>query len=165
MQRGCIDGRERMTTIIADRRTGVMVSDNQSTLENIKTPCRKVFRMTNGPNKGTLIGTSGERGPSLIFVEWYKTHGARDFSDDLSACSEDEEFLCILLTPKRKIFTVDRYFYIEEVEERYWAIGSGGDMVLGAMDAGATAVEALKIACKRDVNTSTMGRKLQVEKV
>lgn len=154
-----------MTTIIVDRRTGMMISDNQSTEGNIKTTCRKVYRITEGPNEGTLVGTAGERSSSLIFLRWYGENLERDFSEDLSACSEDEEFSCILLNTKLKIFTVDRYFCFEEVDEDYFAIGSGSDIALGAMDAGATAKQALKIVCKRDIYTSKMGRKFQIEKV
>lgn len=39
------------------------------------------------------------------------------------------------------------------VEDKYWAEGSGGQIALGAMAAGATAVEAIKIAAKHDSYT------------
>ena len=38
-------------------------------------------------------------------------------------------------------------------EDNISVLGSGGSIALGAMDAGASAVEAIKIACKRDCYT------------
>ncbi len=49
-----------------------------------------------------------------------------------------------------------------EMDEEYFAIGSGSDYALAAMDAGATAEEAVKIACKRDPFS---GGKIRKQKV
>lgn len=42
---------------------------------------------------------------------------------------------------------------IWEVEHYYTAIGSGSDFAIGAMEAGADARKAVRIACKRDMNS------------
>ncbi|MCH7495959.1 MAG: hypothetical protein IH825_07725, partial [Candidatus Marinimicrobia bacterium] len=79
--------------------------------------------MTDGPNEGTLVGTTGNNGPAFVFIEWYKLHSEHDFSeamDDnqiLGVGDDDEDFWCILLTPERKIFIGDRFFCPDEVEE------------------------------------------------
>lgn len=161
-----------MTTIVIDKRRRVMVSDNQNTLGGIPTPCRKIFRMTEGPNKGTLVGTVGAPGPCFIFMHWYKHHSEHDFSDVMDDnailgvdIEDGEDFWIVLLTPENKIMIVDRFFCPEEVPELYYAVGSGGNIALGALDAGCTAEEAVEIACRRDTYTSKMGRKLQVEEL
>ena len=43
-----------------------------------------------------------------------------------------------------------------------WAIGTGGDYAMGAMHAGKTAVEAVQIASKLDVNTGPEVRHVRV---
>lgn len=47
----------------------------------------------------------------------------------------------------------DGFWKIDIAKEKYKSctLGSGGDFAQGAMDAGATAKEAVKIACERDV--------------
>jgi len=147
-----------------------MVSDNQNTLAGIPTPCRKIYRMTKGPNKGTLVGTTGAAGPCFIFMEWYEQHSKHAFEDmmddnQILHVEEEDDFWCILLTPDKEILIVDRFFCPEEIPVPYYAVGSGGNIALGAMDAGATAREAVEIACRRDTYSSKMGRPLQVEEV
>jgi len=159
-----------MTTIVIDRREGKMVSDNQNTLANVPTPCRKIFRMTHGPNKGTLVGTVGAPGPCFIFMQWYRYHEAHDQAfeermDDnaILGLDPEDDFWVVLLTPDNKIMIVDRFFCPEEIPTQYHAIGSGGSIALGALDANATPEEALRIACRRDTYTSLMNRPMQVE--
>ena len=159
-----------MTTIVVDRKEGVMVSDNQNTLAGIMTACRKIFKMKEGPNKGTLVGTVGAPGPCFIFMEWFTTHDAHNFTEcyddnQLMQVTDEEDFWCILLTPQKKIMIVDRFFVPEEIPAPYHAIGSGGNIALGAMDAGATAQDAVDIACARDTFSSKMGRALREMKV
>lgn len=160
-----------MTTIVIDRRRKIMVSDNQNTLDGIPTPCRKIFRMESGPNKGTLVGTVGAPGPCLIFMHWYKHHAEHDFAevmDDNAILGIDlpeDDFWIVLLTPDNKIMIVDRFFCPEEVPTQYHAVGSGGNIALGALDHGATAEEAIRTACRRDTYTSLMNRPMQVEEL
>lgn len=52
--------------------------------------------------------------------------------------------------------------YFKSVEDGVWAIGSGSDHALTAMDLGCSAKEAVKMAMKRDVNT---GGKVRVFKI
>ncbi len=156
-----------MTTIVVDRRKRIMVSDNQNTIETIRTPCRKIFRITQGPNAGTLVGTVGAPGPCFIFMNWYRHHTEHNFEEVMDdnavlGLEPEDDFWCVLLTPSNKIMIVDRFFCPEEVPCTYYALGSGGNIALGAMDAGASAEEAVEIACHRDTYTAKMGRPLQV---
>lgn len=45
----------------------------------------------------------------------------------------------------------DNYFGLHEVPGEFYAIGSGSAIALGAMEAGATAIEACRITCRRNV--------------
>lgn len=160
-----------MTTIVVDKRQRLMCSDNQNTLQNIAAPCQKVFRMATGPNKGTLVGTTGAPGPCFIFMNWFTHHTQHNFEeamDDnaiLGLTIPEDDFWCILLTPNNKMLLVDQFFCPEELPVPYFAVGSGKGLAIGALDAGATPQEAIKIACKRDVYTSLCGKPMQEEYV
>lgn len=155
-----------MTTIVVDKREGVMVADNQNTLNTIVAPCQKIWRMEDGPNEGTLVGTTGAGGPCLVFMEWFRLHKGHNFEEcfddnQLMQIDDHEDFWCLLLHPTGGIQLVDRFFVPERIPVPYHAVGSGGNIALGAMDAGASAEEALRIACRRDIYTSLCGRLMQ----
>lgn len=42
-------------------------------------------------------------------------------------------------------------FGVVKISHPYWAIGSGGELAIGAMAQGANAIEAVKIACHFDI--------------
>lgn len=52
-------------------------------------------------------------------------------------------------------------FFIK-VEDKFIAIGTGGDLAMGSMAAGCTAKEAVKLACKHDVGSSPPIRTVKV---
>lgn len=54
-------------------------------------------------------------------------------------------------------------FWVDELDKPS-AVGSGWHFALGAMDAGSNAVEAVKIACNRDVYSGGKVRKISVKK-
>lgn len=61
------------------------------------------------------------------------------------------EFL--VLTQDGKLFTFNSPLRWIEVKQPFYAIGSGSHIALGAMQAGATAVEAVQAASKHDLYT------------
>jgi len=160
-----------MTTVVVDRRRRVMVSDNQATTNSgeMMTPCNKIFLIEGGPHDGDLIGTTGHEGPSLFFIEWWSEGGEHDWTslsnDAILDIHEDtEDFECLLFS-KGKILVVDRFFIPYEIDLPFYAGGSGAQFAMGAMEAGATAEEAVSIACKFDPSSAKMGRRLQVIEV
>jgi ATP-dependent protease HslVU (ClpYQ) peptidase subunit len=59
----------------------------------------------------------------------------------------------LVLTEEGEIFTFDSYDKWLKVNEPFGAIGSGQGIAMGAMMAGATPTEAIKIASKKDTYT------------
>ena len=49
------------------------------------------------------------------------------------------------------------------IEDGYAAIGSGADFAIGALDYGASARQAVKIACRRDINSRLPVRQVTLE--
>jgi hypothetical protein len=53
-----------------------------------------------------------------------------------------------------KMFVWDNMGCVEsEIQEKFWAVGSGRDLALGALAMGATEIEAIQIACRYDMNS------------
>ena len=60
---------------------------------------------------------------------------------------------CLVLTANKKMFSFTEPNKWFEVQNPYYAVGSGASLALGAMEAGKTPLEAVKIAGKRDIYT------------
>ena len=131
-----------MTTILASMKHRVMVADSHVSSGGSGFKTQKIFRVND-----KLVGFSGVLSHALKFIEWMK-HGtplnlaqsAKDGDTSFEALVMDGGFL---------------YYYDQElvpatIDDPIYAIGSGSDYALGAIDAGATPKRAVEIACARD---------------
>jgi len=138
-----------MTTIAY--RDGVMAADSVSVYGGRKHQCVKLHRKTGGEGRrkhDVIIGVAGELYPAMLFVDWYGT--GNPVPEMLR--TQGGEFVALILTPKG-LFEADIYCRITPVEDTIYAIGSGGDLALGAMAAGKSATEAVRIAARYDAYT------------
>lgn len=130
-----------MTTIAISKE--MMAADTQMDDGGTTSNIRKVFRVN-----GDLIGFAGEVNEGLKFVEWYLTkdeEGEEIALDNTSA---------VVLTKEGKIYTYESHLPIEILDPHY-AIGSGAQAALVAMDQGHDPIQAIKIASKRDAYTGS----------
>ena len=104
-----------MTTIVVDKRFAnkiILCSDNQDT-EIWRAPCKKLYKITKGKNKGDVLGTTGACAPSLLLVELWKAGNEANmasFSDDEHLSLDvDEEFENVLVR-KGKTYIISRLF-------------------------------------------------------
>ncbi|AVZ45396.1 hypothetical protein [Escherichia phage vB_EcoM-Ro121c4YLVW] len=65
---------------------------------------------------------------------------------------EDEEFIALVVHPDGRIFLHEgnNPTRAYPIDEEYYAVGSGSDFALAALDAGATPEQAMEVAKKRD---------------
>lgn len=143
-----------MTTIVYDRITGELASDSQDTDGGMKRSCKKLFKV--GP---LLIATAGGSYAGLVFVRWMESQRDPlnpnwDDTPDLSNLSEEEDFECIVVHPDRSYYTVNKLFVPYEHDDEGCCMGSGAKVAAGALHAGASVKEAVRIACKVDAYTS-----------
>lgn len=144
-----------MTSIAV--RDGVMVSDGRVTLGDtvIKDDMVKVFWVNNH-----LVGGAGRARSISTFVHWLQKQ--TDFNivssevGDLvdlvpPVLDDDDGFSALVLTPTKQVLLYDGNIPIDLGNDVYTSIGSGSVYCLAAMDAGASAEEAVKVAMKRDV--------------
>lgn len=134
-----------MTTIVY--RDGVMAGDGRETNQNdehsswyvVRDDCVKVFKLKDG----RLFGYA---------------HGSEDCERLHQSLVKNqpppklEDIAGLLVDKKRRIWIYEGNIW-QRVKMPFYAIGSGSIIAMGALDAGATAVEAVKIAINRDLWT------------
>lgn len=146
-----------MTTIAY--KDGIMACDSCWTLSDTQvTSLSKIVRLANG----ALLGQCGDNDARevIAFLGKIKNWKLMPFRSELLALKQD--FGGILVFPKGHIYKVttreDPLDYKDEVgftpiTMKFASCGSGGDLALGAMAAGKSAVEAVRIACEFDINS------------
>lgn len=138
-----------MTTIAADAVTGLMVSDSQWTDDSEKGHRRKVFR-----HKGTLIGYAGEIALAIKVHAWIRAgmRGKKPTGD-----------VTALLLSASGISVWNPTDGLIAMEERQFAIGTGGTCARAAMLAGADIAKAVRIATQIDAGSGGRVRTYRLE--
>ena len=94
-----------------------------------------------------VLGCCGEYGAILKVVEWLRNGGETDSKPRLS---RDSEFAGLLVNPSNEVFHYQISLRPLRINADFHAIGSGRKIAIGAMAAGASAEQAIKIACRYD---------------
>lgn len=149
-----------MTTVAY--RDGVIASDSRLTgKEYLWTDrCQKVFRLADG----SIVGLAGDdyNGNWLLseLRKLSKITGKKTLPNGKFKGAQ-----AILLTTRGRVFTFAYSVWdvLPHKQFPYYAIGSGSTIAMSAMDAGATAVEAVNIAKKRDVYSGGRTQKMEVK--
>lgn len=136
-----------MTTIAA--RAGQIAADTLTNTGGLRDYMTKLIVDTDA-----IVGIAGSICESRILAEWYLDGGNRNVRPNWALYGEEKPECHILVLMRNKsIWTVDRTLVIEPVIGDFWAIGSGAAAALGAMHMGASAFEAVEVACKVDIST------------
>lgn len=135
-----------MTTIVWDGR--MMVGDRQSTWGTTPTLTRKVYRVSHPEHGSWVFGSCGSTADCQAFARWANGNEQVPKFTDLRVLAVNE---------KGEVWTFSHEGNWAQIGTEQWAIGSGADYALGAMAYGATALEAVQIAAKLDVNTGFGG--------
>jgi hypothetical protein len=132
-------------TVIACR-DGIVAADSRVTYESEAggtrvSKCFKLYRKA-----GDIIALSGETAPGLVFLDWYGTKKAAP-----SVLIDGEADFQALVLTKQGMFEYDKWCRGEKMRHgKFWSSGCGAKAALGAMHAGASARQAVAIACKID---------------
>lgn len=135
-----------MTTVAF--RDGIMASDSRYSETTVGvTQGPKLFRKKIG-KKEVIIGISGsDTFAAMLFIDWYGTQ-----NDVLhkTITALDGDAFDILIWDGKRLFEANPCCRPVELDEPYYAIGSGGVHAITAMDCGKTAAQAVQLAMKRD---------------
>lgn len=129
-----------MTTIAY--RDGILCTDSACTSSQgiLLGTVRKLGRAPDG----SLIAAAGKSMACAVVVAWAESgmEGSPNVSDD--------DFGAILVRPDRTVHHLSGDGSTVQIDAPFHAEGSGYQIALGAMAAGASAEEAVQIACKLD---------------
>lgn len=144
-----------MTTIATDGRS--MAADTHSTSEGLIVN-RSAVKVTRAKD-GSLVGVAGDCSAGALFRRWLD-EGERQ--DSLPNFRGAEDFIAIVLRPDGRLDAFDKALVAVEYELPA-AVGSGGQLALGAMLAGRSPAQAVEIAAQRDGPTGDVVLELELE--
>lgn len=117
---------------------------------------------------GSIWGTAGSASWSEMFIEWLRAgqkKNARDLQYKQMKDGESDNFQALQIRPDNKIVLWETPWIPIELEVSMFGIGSGSSYALGAMSAGATLEQAIKIASQWDEATGSEVQILTLDQV
>lgn len=142
-----------MTTIVY--RDGVLAADSLATMGDTKIHGRYMKIRRIGDH---LVGTAGSVADSENFIIWLK-------SGDVDVPPPKGNYSALIVDPRGRVREIENGSVLPVPRgAKFFAIGSGAPYALGALYAGATAAEAVKIAAKIDTNTGLPVKTLKLAK-
>lgn len=144
-----------MTTIVYDKRCKLIAADTQNTdRSGAVYRTNKIERLKDGRY---FLG-SGHCFTIGQIRRWAEEKFAEKHRPDFGVFLSDVDeygFSCLVISADGKtVQLIDDEMEPIVVEDSYVAVGAGAAFAIGALDAGATAEQALEIACNRDCATS-----------
>lgn len=122
--------------IAADRRSNEGNSKNGE--------ATKIFKIN-----GHLVGFSGRADTSALLRYWFE-NGAKpeEWPDPYE---DDPDCSMIVVTPDGKVMYYERFPIPIIMENEYFALGSGRDYALAALELGCSPERAVEVACSLDL--------------
>jgi ATP-dependent protease HslVU (ClpYQ) peptidase subunit len=138
-----------MTTI--SYRNGIIAADSQLSGSHIRTAYKKIYQL---PNGGAFAIASSSSFVGAEIVDWLTSRCSLRSKPNLVDTNPDHRTTVLIVDMDRRVYLMDeRCGPWVEILGEFVAIGSGSGIAIGAMAAGASAVEAVAIAAKYDENT------------
>lgn len=124
---------------------GIIASDSLVSQGDIKLgEGQKIFNLDD-----YIVGIAGTYSQALLFVQWL----ADGKPEKLPDIEGEKNFDCLVYSKvDKRVYFFTNGFTGDYIKSKNYAIGCGMDLALGAMEAGATAEQAVAIAIKRSTN-------------
>jgi hypothetical protein len=135
-----------MTTIAY--RDGVMVATTGVWTAIYRGQRNKIMRVGgSGTGAGALMATCGDSDMAFSFHKWLEDG---ENQNALPRIPEKSDFAAIVVYPNGSVVCFTERFLPQPIIAEFHAMGSGDQLALGAMAMGASAEEAVRVACKFD---------------
>lgn len=132
-----------MTVAAYDGRS--VAIDRQVTNGNLRRRGQKWLRLRDG----SLVFWTGAEASAIAVAHWCDRGG------DPAAwpeCQRGDDWANVMLLHGGALYHFETEPHPVRIRGRFAAWGSGRDFAIGAMDRGASATEAVRVACRHDVN-------------
>ena len=135
-----------MTTIVASKKHRTMVADRKvtDTAASMRYHTKKLRAIGS-----SIVGCAGDSSAISKFVRWLEAGAPQDGRPKF----DRDATLAALLMNEKGLFIFDTECEPDEIEQDFYAVGSGGAAAMAAMFMGASPKKAAEIAAKVDVNT------------
>ncbi len=136
-----------MTTIAWDGTT--LAADACSWSGVARRRVRKVFRLTAPDGRRFLVAFAGSGAFALAVLGWMR--GERCRPDPLGFMPNTELSIqcALVIDERRQVWQLGNELTYSRMRESIYAFGGGQDFAWGALEAGATASQAIRITMKR----------------
>lgn len=134
-----------MTTIVWDGKT--LAGDRCSWSGPTRRQVRKVFRITAKDGKDFLVGFCGDGAFALAVLAWMRGDADKPMAR-LFGVSPDAQ-CALVIDSDLTVWGVGGSLAYYRFDEKMMAMGGGQEFAWGALEAGATAAQAVEIAAKR----------------
>lgn len=142
-------------------RNGILAADSRMTMgkwtETDK--CQKLWKLSDG----SLIGCAGSWYDIKALVAAVEESIKNKSGKRAKLPSGKFKADVILVAPSGRVYVYYKGWSNDKYLSDFYAVGSGSTLAMAAMDAGASAVEAVKIAIKRDICCGGKIQKLELE--
>lgn len=136
-----------MTTIAWDGKT--LAADQCSWSGSVRRKVRKVFKIQSKERGTLLVALAGPSAFCTLVVNWMRGEGERPNPDDFFTKTDINCQCAVVIDSDRRIWSLGNSLHWEPMAETIYANGAGQEFAWGALEAGATAVQAVEIAAKR----------------
>lgn len=134
-----------MTTLVY--RDGILAADRAcSAGSRYEAQVRKVWRRSDG----ALVGGCGRYSLIARWVEWFLA-GERGRAPSLGD-ADDADADMLTIRPSGLVTFHERFGHMH-IKAPFYAMGSGADFAYGALEMGANARQAVRVASRRDNNS------------
>jgi len=130
-----------MTILAWDGR--ILAADKMALCGDTQKKVTKIFKLSPG---GQVVGFTGDLDLGLMLLKWYEAGACpKTFPKERD---EKEAWGTLVVVGRDGCFFYERYGVAIPVENTFMAWGCGREVALGAMEMGATAMEAVFVASK-----------------
>lgn len=131
---------------------GVIAADSMSVMDEF---VKHLDEIKVAKRKGHLFGLAGDMMPSLdVVIKWYFTKERKPL--------KNYDFELLVITPSHSIHQYDNKGRCDNIQGTFYAVGTGREFAIGAMECGAGAEAAVEAAIKW---SPTVGGKVVVRKL
>lgn len=135
-----------MTTIAWDGHS--LAADQCSWSCGTRRRVRKVFHVKHKERGDLLVAFCGFGAFCLRVKDWLEG-GEKPNPSEFFNQSEIGSQCAVVIDRKNRVWTIGNDLYWQQLREKIYAQGAGQEFAFGALEAGATAAQAIRIAMKR----------------
>jgi hypothetical protein len=136
-----------MTTIAWDGKT--LAADQCSWSGGVRRRVRKVFKIQSKERGPLLVAFTGHGSFCSQVLDWMRGERDRPNPSDYYGREDITRQCAIVIDSERRVWSLGNDLHWEPTRESIYANGAGQEFAWGALEAGATAVQAIEITAKR----------------